>query len=218
MSPRAGAAPVPAPREPEPFSARVVADMEASRAQREGRAHGVTFGDWLTERESAAAFDAVVDTDLFDVHREVPGRLVQPRPDQVDKGLRIDRLLVPTGKLVDAGWQHGAVGVEIKRSGISIGPPIAQAMDYSRAVWDVDFGGIQVWLGYVFIWPMPKQSGVTASILAQHRIGSATSSAHAYPSAPRLQFKSGETPILRVYADGSVDVGEGRAGRRTGTR
>lgn len=172
-----------------------------------------TAGAWSTEDESAAAFDAVVDPELWAAYREVPGVLLQPRPSQVDKGLRIDRVLVPQQKLIAAGWNHGCVGVEIKRSNIKIGPPIAQAMDYSRAVWTLPAAGIQIWLGWVFIWPIEKQHSTTASIMAQHRIGSASCDRWA-----RLQLKSGESNIIRVGYDGSIDIGHAANGRKVGSR
>lgn len=93
-----------------------------------------TIGNWPTETESAAALDAVLDrVDLWKVYPEVTGTLSQPRPAQAQRSIRIDRVLVPNTRLLQLGWTHGVIGIEIKRSNIKIGPPIAQAMDYSRA-------------------------------------------------------------------------------------
>ena len=179
-------------------------------------ASSCTVGDWQDESSSAAALDRVLDdAGLWKVYHEVSGVLIQPRPCQSDqRGLRIDRILVPAEKLLENGWTHGVVGIEIKRSGVKIGPPIAQLMDYSRGVWELPgTGGIRVSCDWVFLWPAEPQHGPLASVLAQNRIGCAR-------SAPwiRLQLKSGEQNLLRVDADGTVRIGEGAAGQKVGSR
>lgn len=169
--------------------------------------------EYDTELLSAAAFDeAVTGTRLFKLHREVCGTLLQPRPGQVDKGMRIDRVLVPTDRLLEEGWQHGIVGVEVKRNSTKMGPAIAQAMDYARSVWTLPHN-YQVVLSWVFIWPMSSDVfGPIASILAQNRVGSATSD-HWTP----LQLKSGSN-VLRVLRDGRLLIGNGTNGHRAGSR
>lgn len=176
--------------------------------------NGFTSGDWTTEKESEVAFDAIVPSELFDVHPQVWGSLVQPRAgQQVDKQMRIDRVLVPTNRLLDLGWKFGIIGCELKRSGEKIGPAIAQAMDYSRAVWTLQPSRFRVWLDYIFIWPMPKQSGPVASICAQNRIGSVTGSTE----YGNFQLKSGETSLL-VVNPGRVRVGKIECGAKVGSR
>lgn len=172
-----------------------------------------TTGSWSTEDESAAAFDDAAGHDLWTVYPEVSGVLSQPRPSQPDKGLRIDRILVPRQKLIAAGWNHGCVGVEIKRSNVKIGPPIAQAMDYSRAVWTLPTAGIKVWLDWVFIWPMEPQHETTGSILAQNRIGSASEG-----FSSRLHLRSGSSNVIRVGRDGSINIGHAANGCKAGNR
>ena len=88
----------------------------------------LTTGGWSTEEASASAFDERIRRiGLFRVYLEVEGTLIQPRPCQREKTVRIDRLLVPTEALLALGWKHQTVGVEIKRSGLPIGPPMTQA-------------------------------------------------------------------------------------------
>lgn len=176
------------------------------------RLHAYTAGQWATEAESAAAFDTAVDPELWRLHREVPGVLAQPRPQQPARTLRIDRVLVPTDRLINAGWQQGIIGCEIKRSGEKIGPPIAQAMDYSRAVWTLP-GGFRVWLDWVFIWPMARQVGPIASVLAQNRIGSAESS-----EWDRLKLNSGGVNVIRVGWNGDICIGSATNGAKVGSR
>ena len=166
-----------------------------------------------TEAASAAALDDLLHrTGLFRVHSEVRGTLLQPRPSQVDRGVRIDRILIPEQRLLDLGWKHGLVGIEIKRSGVKIGPPIAQAMDYTRAVWSLPYG-FRVILDWVFVWPEDKQHGPLASLMAQNRVGTVTSTAWTL-----LQFNSGEQTLLHVSRDGTIRVGAGASGTRVGSR
>lgn len=177
--------------------------------------HPVTIGQWPDEASSARALDAsLAQTTLFRVYREVWGTLTQRRPGQDGKDLRIDRVLVPTGELLKRGWTHGAVGIEVKRSNIKIGPPLAQSMDYSRTAWTLpETGGIKVWLDWVFLWPMDRQTGPMASILAQNRIGCAYSTRWTV-----LHLKCGEQNLIKIERDGQIDIGEARNGQKAGSR
>lgn len=170
---------------------------------------------YATEVESAAALDLILDqVNLFTIYREVRGTLLQPRPGQVDKSVRIDRVLLPTERLLALGWPHGIVGVEIKKDeATTLGPAIAQAMDYTRSVFTLAPWNYQVILGFVFLWPMPKQSGPMASVCAQNRIGSVSATGW-----DPLQFKSGEQNVLRVHRDGQVSIGIGSNGNKVGSR
>lgn len=173
----------------------------------------LTIGDWQTETASCTALDAaLLEVGLWHVYPEVTGTLIQPRPGQVERSVRIDRILLPTPQLVDSGWGHGAIGVEIKRSGVKIGPPIAQAMDYTRAVWSLP-NGVKVMLDWVFIWPMERQIGTVASILAQQRIGCAYNNCYT-----TLHLKAGEANVIKIHRDGTVDIGSGSNGKKVGSR
>jgi hypothetical protein len=173
----------------------------------------ITLGEWATEADSATAFDQNVP-EMFEVYKEVRGTLISPRPAQIDRSMRIDRVLIPKRELLDLGWKYGIVGVELKRSKEKIGPAIAQAMDYSRTVWTLEPTKFQIWLNYVFIWPMAKQSGTIASICAQQRIGSA------YGADEYVQFglKVGETGIFELRKDGRRSIGKVEPGTKAGSR
>lgn len=168
---------------------------------------------YQTEQDAAAAFDEAVErTGLFAMHREVRGTLLQPRPGQVDKSVRIDRILIPTPRLGQLGWNLGMVGVEIKRSGIKVGPAIAQAMDYTRACFTIGYG-VQIIPTMVFLWPADKQHGPLASVLAQNRLGTAETNRWA-----ALRLMSGEMNVLHVSHTGEVRIGTGTAGAKVGSR
>jgi hypothetical protein len=170
-----------------------------------------TTGSWATEAESASDLDRRLTTaGMFVVHREVAGTLTQPRVGQRDRALRIDRILTPGPELRERGWTHGAVGIEIKRSRVNIGPPLAQAMDYVRGSWNVR--GIWIQLAAVFLWPCEKQSGPLASLMVHNRIGSASGTGYA---GVKLCF--GEEVI---YSDDTQGVRLGRidSGHMVGSR
>ncbi len=174
----------------------------------------ITTGEWATETASADALDhRLLASGLFRIYSEVRGVLMQPRPGQIDRAVRIDRLLVPTERLYEHGWHHGVIGVEIKRSGVRIGPPLAQAMDYVRSSWAIR--GVWMQLGGVFVWPMDKQYGPLASVMINQRVGSAS-----FSSWSQLHLRFGEQTVLRVDRDGLVTVGYQSvdSGRKVGSR
>lgn len=179
-----------------------------------------TCGTWATEKESCAAFDALVararaagpDTAAFRMYKEVHGRYTQLRPCQELATPRIDRVLVPTDELIELGWSLGPIGVECKRSDTRLGPPISQCIDYSRALWKIR--GNWMWLDWVFIWPAGGTGGTVASILAQQRIGTINTS-----KWYTLNFGTGGQRLAEFDNDGYLtDVKPGRSGRRTGSR
>lgn len=178
--------------------------------------HPITLGQWPDEASSVAALGASLSTPpakgLWREYDEVRGTLTQRRPGQDSKELRIDKILVPDRPLLELGWSHGVIGIEAKRSGVKIGAPIAQAMDYSRAVWTLP-GGIKVWLDWVFVWPMDRQTGPMASILAQNRIGCAYTTKWTV-----LHLKCGESNLIKIERDGQIDIGDARNGQKAGSR
>jgi hypothetical protein len=177
----------------------------------------VTAGSYPTEADALAALDRILDRcGMFHVYRELAGVLVQLRPGQTQTAVRIDRLLTPTARLEAAGWEDGAIGVEAKRSGVKLGPALAQMVDYGRSQFPCR-GGVRVTPGWVFLWPCAKQHGTTASLMQQHRLGSVW-----YDHGGGLVFHTGEARVLTVRRYGntwSAELGPGRSnGRRTGSR
>lgn len=132
-----------------------------------------TSGYWQTEQEAAQAFDNAIEDlgGLFRVYKEVEGRYQYFRPAQDLKTPRIDRILVPTTELKLAGWDLGPIGVELKKSGAKLGPPLCQLIDYTHATWNLN--GNWVVLEWYFLWPVDKLTGPLQSILAGQRCGGA---------------------------------------------
>lgn len=181
-----------------------------------------TTGEWVTEAETLVRFDEAMVrlSRYFVVRKQVRGFLLRPRLGQDVKGyLRIDRLLEPTGELIDAGWTIGPVGVECKRPGVAIGPPIAQMIDYANCVFDIGDG---YWISpqWFFLFHHEQPSGPIASVLSQHRLGGI--SFHERDGG--VFFTTGQSALARFSPTGEIlRMGEGkngfaRGGQKVGSR
>ena len=135
----------------------------------------VTAGEFKTEDDAKKAFlDAFAATDCFTIYPEIDcwyfgGSVFGDRPTG-----RIDYVLTPKKKLLDAGWRMGIIGVEVKKSGHKAGPLICQMIDYSKAIYRLPeaTGGSLVCLTAVFCFPeLTGRSYAIESIMAQHRLG-----------------------------------------------
>ena len=169
------------------------------------------FGE---EAASAAELDRrLTEVGLFKVYSEVCGCYVQPRYGADLQTPRIDRILVPGQKIVDAGWTLGIVGIECKGSGIKIGKVVSQCIDYTRAAFTLPRSRFTVMCSWVFIWPLDNYGGDTASIMDQNRIGGAIGTKWSL-----LRLKTACVNALDVRADGTFTIGEVRQGNKTGSR
>lgn len=174
-----------------------------------------TGGSFATEEDAAEHLDALLDStgDLFAVIKEVSGTRQYLRPQQSKTGVRIDRILYPKKRLLNAGWRSGVVGIEIKKSGHAAGPLVAQAEDYMQSVFTFE-SGVSVVLNSVFLYPAFETAGIAASILAQRRIG------FVGERDGRLCLLLNNTCLIR-YARGDVRVGTSsqlNCGMKVGSR
>jgi hypothetical protein len=167
------------------------------------------------ENEAAACDkldELVLQSGCFNIHREIRGYYVHIRPGCDSKRPRIDRILSPTAKLLDAGWPHGPLGIECKTSGKKMGRCITQAENYGDAVWEMPRGYL-CYLRWIFIWPLDGAKGDLGSVMAQNRIGYLTSSNRCI-----LQFGCGGTVGIRCNSDGTVQAKELAMGNKLGSR
>lgn len=132
----------------------------------------MSLGDFATEAEAWKHFDQVIGhSKSFRSYPEVTGQYVCNPPGKQLKTPRIDRVLVPHRNVIDAGWPHGPIGIEGKRSGQKAGAVVSQALDYSQATFEL-MKGFHVWLEWVFIYPFDVRAvGDLQSIMSQNRIG-----------------------------------------------
>lgn len=174
-----------------------------------------TSGVFENEELALSRLDELLNrSDSFRVYHEVPGFYVQPRPLTEEKESRIDRILIPLKKTVDAGWHHGAIGIEAKKSSHKIGPIISQALDYSRCVFELPTNppGLLLMVSWVFIWPLKDPGCDLASVMAQNRIG------YAYEFDETIYFCSSGLHGLVLQANGEVRAKNLPSGRRRGSR
>ncbi len=156
--------------------------------------------------------NAIERSGAFRVCREVCGEYLQPRLNAEQKGARIDRILLPNQKAIDAGWLDGPIGIEGKRSGMKIGKVLSQALDYSRCAWEIK-NGFCVWLRWVFIWPLENPKADLESVMAQNRIG------YVGPApGSRIVFGCGGTNGITIMPDGSLNCKPLPMGRKVGSR
>ena len=160
----------------------------------------VTCGDYPDEAAACAAFDqAVHASGIFKIYSEVPGSYAYRPHFKKQSEPRIDRILIPNKILLDAGWNCGIVGVEIKRSGVRIGPVISQIGDYLQADWTLPDCGFTVRLGFCFLFPLERLGNDIASVCQQNRIGQVALKYPPYNEHFRIQFFSGEQSLIIYY-------------------
>lgn len=174
----------------------------------------LTAGEFVTEEQAVEFFDiAVRRSGAFRSYSEVEGFTLQPRFGCSQVRMRIDRVLVPNQKIIDAGWLHGPIGIECKKSGMKTGKVIAQAMDYSRCVFELPPIGFLIYLRWIFVWPMERPTHDIASVMAQHRVG------YVQPTKnDGLTFYCGDTGAIRIGYDGTVTARTVEMGNKAGSR
>lgn len=133
-----------------------------------------TCGNFQEERDAENYFDHLAYEhmhELFEIHKQVPGMLLRSPRNPERKPVKIDRVLVPTQKAIEWGWRCGPIGVEIKRSGIPLGPVILQCMDYRESIFDIFGSEKPVPIDTIFIFPAMAIKYTAASIAVGYRIG-----------------------------------------------
>lgn len=166
----------------------------------------------IAEAAALATFDRRIgESCCFSSYPEVDGEILQPRLGTEKRSVRIDRILVPTAKLLAAGWTSGPIGIEAKRPGFSIGKPVSQLLDYLRSVFCV--GGYQLVLEWGFLYPYEPVHGALGVVMAEHRIGVV-----GVLSGERIVFDVGGKNVIAIDGENNVAVSAacrgGKAGRR----
>jgi hypothetical protein len=161
-------------------------------------------GTFATEEEAANCFDSIIEASgLFDVEHEVSSSSGR---------FRIDRLVYPNDVARQFGWTIGAVGVELKRGGIKIGPALCQALDYRDADFHSATNGL-IRPSFVFVFPyMADASGAFQSVLLHKRIGGAL------PVRNGIRFRCGSRTVAYVDAGGWLEFGNVNFGLKQGSR
>jgi hypothetical protein len=100
-----------------------------------------TCGEFKTEKEAEDFFDKRINADFFVIEKQVVGRRVfddKPQDKSIrenGQNLRPDRILYPTERAFNDGWIYGPIGVEIKKSNITVGPVFTQILEQRQALY-----------------------------------------------------------------------------------
>lgn len=164
-------------------------------------------------KSSTAAFEwQLRQAWLFNIHRQVNSATIRLRQWEREKqSYRIDFVLEPTPDLLAEGWPFGNIGVECKKSGLKLGQPLAQMLNYHDATWRV--GGDEIALSYIFLWPLVPQGGFVSSLLYQFHMGS-VSLIH---GGAGLDFHNGNDHMFSISGP-IVDWADVRQDRKAGSR
>jgi len=110
----------------------------------------LTCGEFSLESDAERFFDSVVPEEYFVNEREVVGRRLfddKPIYSGYEQKLRIDRILHPTDKAMGF-WKYGPIGIELKKSGVKMGPVFAQIIEQRQTLF------LSKWLNNTRILPM----------------------------------------------------------------
>jgi hypothetical protein len=174
----------------------------------------LTCGEYAVEQDATQAILSIINKDHWDVQQKASGFMLHPRVEVTGSGhLELDILLSPKRLLMEHGWRWGHVGIECKRSGKKVGPVIAQAMDYTRAAWNTP-SGFLVMTRLVFVWPCDPPQNELASLMANHRVGTAKASGSNQESLMlwfngRIAYadKGGDPPLIAADLPGGCKQG-----------
>ena len=175
----------------------------------------VTLGVFADQAEAEHEFDSWILRTGWQLHTEVEGKYVQPKAFWNGKQPRIDKIVIPPRE-----YGLGAIGIELKPSGIKMGPALSQAMDYMRAAFEIKPSKIQVMLSSCFLFPAEIPGGTGLSLISQHRVGGCFIDWHFYDKLRMLVFQMANLRMLVIREDGDVKV-DSRAmsvGRKIGSR
>lgn len=153
-----------------------------------------TSGDFATEEDACDTFDDAMEehaSGLFRVYKECQGWYMHGKVGAKETQCRIDRILIPTAACKEK-WGFGAIGVEIKKSGVKVGRVACQCIDYRSAVFEVE--NCMIHLNQVFVFPLVSfGNGAIQSVVCNYRVGACNLSPQ-----HKVSFSFAATPVLEV--------------------
>jgi hypothetical protein len=173
-----------------------------------------TEGNYMTEDEAKRDFRSfVINTNMFNMYEEIECSYFGAPPFAETNRGRIDFVLSPKKTLIDAGWCNGFVGVEVKKSGHKAGPLVAQMLDYSRSVFQLEptQGCIRGVFSSVLCFPAIPYKGFCQSLLSQNTLGVITARTGVF------RMLVGSRNILTIY-NGEMTVNAMSCGWKVGSR
>lgn len=176
----------------------------------ESGSENITQSGFATEKEAEDWLsDFINRTGCFRVYRQMQGVLLSRHHRQTElPGVRCDLLLLPAGKI-----RTGAIVIEVKKSGVAIGPSLSQLTDYLRSSFEV-VNGIHVIPTYGFAFPVRKQHRATASYMSHQNLGTCE-----VTRSGGIVLFSGEERLLQFDGGGQLEFyRESACGTKTGAR
>ena len=170
-----------------------------------------TTGNYETEEDARNDFVSHVNEEHWRVEEQVTGEVVLPKLGADKRRVCADVVLFPQKRLIEAGWLVGPVCVELKRSGVKLGPVISQAMDYMRCVFNGRYG-LKFMPQFGVVFPLARVGETAQAIMSHNRIG------HSH---------IGQDGCLRLYLNGVLAYTETggvflraaqKSGRKFGSR
>ncbi|NBW12842.1 MAG: hypothetical protein EBR82_32945 [Caulobacteraceae bacterium] len=169
-----------------------------------------------TEAESQKWIaDFMRSTGVFCVYEQVVGYPIYRHHLQEQSNVRADVLLIPKSNVEDK-IRLGAIVIEVKKSGVAIGPAISQLKDYLNSVFIVDsLCEVGIIPTYGFVFPCYGQNSATASWMSHQHMGTIQIIEH----SGNVCFCSGEERLLEFFPNGGIRFyRQSRNGRKTGSR
>jgi len=192
-------------------------ETPSSKSENETPKEIRTSGEYKNETEACSAFDEIMEMGkrigaVDKYFREVKGRYEGVLAINATPGVypKVDRIVFPGKELIKAGWPHGPFSVEIKCSGMKVGPVVNQAIDYSLSLFQV-YEGYWIRPEWTFIFPLQSYGGDLESIMANHRIGSA------YINKYGIRFRAGSCSPM-AFGSNSIEGKRIPCGNKMGSR
>lgn len=177
--------------------------------------------NFVTEELSAADFDRRIDICVesgvfLKPKKEVWGYYLARRPGRQEQRARIDRVLIPGPRLIEAGWTK-TIGVELKKSDCDFGAAVSQAIDYTYCNWNI--GTYWMYCERIFLWPFAMPGGPLQSVMLQNGIGVVHSKQYRSSEFDRLLVFQLERNNIIVSPDGTLEqCAATDGGKKTGSR
>ena len=168
-----------------------------------------TCGNFQDEISAENFFDNKLQNNPYFINeKQVRGRrLVDLKPvlgGSNGQYLRIDSILHPTSLAVQAGWQWGPIGVEIKKSNMAIGPVLSQVFEQQQTVFQSKYLNRTRIIPIIFaVFPMNGISHDLHSIQENQLI----LSCHYHSYCKELKFQTLSRNVLSI-GQNNIDVSQ----------
>ena len=146
---------------------------------------------------------------LWNVYREVDGKLLYRHPSKNEGSVRIDFIISPKDSAIKQGWSQGLIGIEVKLPSVAK-KGVSQMLDYRNSCFEIR-PGFNVIPQTIAIYPYTAQNEVS-SIIVQNGC------CVAYMRSNSFLMCQGGTNILSFTEDGKILSCKQLSGNKVGSR